>query len=259
MISVVIPTYKRPDLLARLLESICHQTTLPSEIIVVDDASGMNEDYARCINLFLYRLPGLRLHRLNRNTGAPHARNVGIRLATQDWIALVDDDDEWMPEKLAKQCALASRANALTGLIYTWTEARGVASQASYTSCHTVRGDARRAILTNNFIMSASVLVRKQTVEDAGLFDENLPSCQDWDMWTRIFLKGYFCDVVPEVLTIYHRHDGESIGLSVRAKFGYKLFLDKHFQAILRHTGLINILKKGWLYFRVWMEIRAKA
>lgn len=251
MISVVIPTYKRPDMLARLLKSICQQTLLPSEVIVIDDASGMDQAYRRCIDQFKNRLPGLHFHVMPVNSGAPHARNVGIRLAKSDWIALVDDDDEWLPEKLDKQWELARNSDASVGLIYTWTQAKGLEQQASYMSKHTVRGDARRAILSTNFIMSASVLLRKQAILQTGLFDETLPSCQDWDMWTRIFLAGYSCDVVPEVLTIYHRHGGESVGLSPNAKLGYKRYLDKHFKEILMLTSPINFVKKMFLYLRV--------
>lgn len=256
MISIVIPTYKRPDLLARLLESICSQTLLPGEVIVVDDASSMDEAYNACIERFKPRLAALHFHSLPSNSGAPVARNTGIRLAKYEWVALVDDDDEWLPGKLAKQWRVAEQVAEDVGLIYTWTHAQGVGEQASYVSEHYVRGDAKRAILTTNFIMSASVMVRKQAIEEAGLFDEGLPSCQDWDMWVRIFLTGYQCEVVPEVLTIYHRHGGESIGLSPRARLGYKMFLDRHFPAIVRHTSLLNILKKSWLYFQVWRVSR---
>ncbi len=256
MISVVIPTYKRPELLARLLNSISQQTLLPNEVIVVDDASSMDDSYLSCINHFRSKIPLLHFQRLEVNSGAPHARNIGIAQAKNEWIALVDDDDEWLPDKLAKQWEIAAHADDSVGLIYTWTHAEGVGLQPSYSSRHTTRGDARRAILTTNFIMSASVMVRKQAIEQAGLFDEALPSCQDWDMWTRIFLKGFTCEVVPEVLTIYHRHGGESIGLSARAKLGYKLFLDQHFLAIVWHTSPLNILKKGWLYFQVWRASR---
>lgn len=259
MISVVIPTYKRPDLLSRLLESICKQTYSPTEVIVIDDASGMDDEYQACIDKFSSRLPNLIYQCVEHNSGAPHARNIGIRLASNSWIALVDDDDEWLPEKLDKQWKLAAKADPKLGLIYTWTRAQGCVDQPSYLSTHTVSGDAVRAILSTNFIMSASVMVRKQAIEEAGLFDEILPSCQDWDMWVRIFLKGYHCAVVPEVLTIYHRHGGESIGLSARAKLGYKLFLDKHFSATVRHTSLVNILKKSWLYIQVWRAARVSA
>ena len=104
--------------------------------------------------------------------------------------------------------------------------------------------------------MSASVMVRKSAIVAAGLFDDVLPSCQDWDMWTAIFMKGYTAEVVEDIQTIYHRHGGESIGLSPRAKLGYKLFLDKYFMEIIKRTSFINILKKSWLYFNVWRESR---
>lgn len=259
MISVVIPTYKRPDLLARLLESIAGQSLPPNEVIVVDDASEMDEAYDACIESFRDRIPNLIYRRLLRNVGAPHCRNVGLREATGEWVALVDDDDEWVLGKLEAQWAIACHALPSLGLIYTWSRAQGANGQSSYVSSHTVNGDARAAILRTNFILSASVVVRRTAALKAGLFDERLPSCQDWDMWARIFLAGYDCACVPEILTIYHRHGGNSIGLSPNASQGYKLFLEKHALAILQHTGPVNILKKAWLYVKVAGAVRVKA
>jgi glycosyltransferase involved in cell wall biosynthesis len=257
MISVVIPTYKRPDLLERLLLSIERQTLQPEEVIVVDDASGLASDYASCIERFEGRIHNLSYHLLSENRGAPFARNFGIRKASNEWIALVDDDDEWLPRKLASQWAIAERAQRPLDLIYTWTRAEGGADLESYVSESRVQGDGRGAILRTNFIMSASVLVRKEALLDAGLFDEELPSCQDWDMWTRLLLNGGTCAVVPEVLTIYHRHGGESIGLSVRASQGYRMYVKRHFCAILRHTGPINVLRKLWLLAKITIIHRA--
>jgi glycosyltransferase involved in cell wall biosynthesis len=250
MISVVIPTYKRPDLLARLLESICKQTLLPSEVIVVDDASGMDKAYQSCVDRFRPRLPRLHCHYLAENSGAPYARNAGIRLAKYEWVALVDDDDEWLPKKLASQWSIACNADPNLGLIYTWTEAQGSEEQSSYLSKHTVRGDARRAVFLTNFIMSASVMVRKCAIVKAGMFDETLPSCQDWDMWARIFLNGYTCDVVPEILTIYHRHDGDSIGISKKARHGYRKFFKKHYTSIIKHGGLNGVVSCGTFFIK---------
>lgn len=250
MISVVIPTYKRPDLLARLLESICRQSQLPDEVIVVDDASSMDEAYRNCIYQFKLRLPRLCFHSLTSNSGAPHARNTGIRLAKNEWIALVDDDDEWLPEKLARQWNIARKADSRLGLIYTWAEAKGSGEQASYLCKHTVRGDARRAIFSTNFIISASVMVRKSAIVRSGLFDETLFSCQDWDMWVRIFLTGYLCDFVPEILTTYHRHGGESIGMSKKARYGYRQFFKKHFKSIIEYGGVIGVFSCGTFFIK---------
>ena len=250
MISVVIPTYKRPDLLFRLLDSISKQTMMPHEVIIVDDASGMDKEYENCIRSFKTRIPNLSFFCLPQNSGAPYARNFGIRAANNEWIALVDDDDEWLPDKLKQQWKIAVGAEPKLGLIYTWTEAKGSDKINSYVSQHIVRGDARKAILTTNFIMSVSVLVKKEALIKAGLFDVKFPSCQDWDMWTRIFLLGYSCDVVPRVLAVYHRHGNESIGLSPNAKLGYRLYISKYFRDMLRYTGPVNIFKKCITFLR---------
>lgn len=252
MISVVIPTFKRPDLLARLLDSIAYQTLKPQEVIVVDDHSNMNEEYHLIIEKYREEFEILKYIVLEKNSGAPTARNTGIHEASSEWIALVDDDDEWLPKKLEKQYDLIGKCKDKNiGLIYTWTEALGQNGQESYTSCHSHRGDVCSKLLSTNFIMSASVLVRKSAIIEAGLFDVQLPSCQDWDMWTRIALKGYDFEVVEEILTVYHRHGGESIGLSSRAKLGYKLFLESHWLPILLKTSPLNWVKKVYLYISV--------
>ncbi|MCF6320047.1 MAG: glycosyltransferase, partial [Proteobacteria bacterium] len=93
MISVVIPTYKRSDLLARLLGSITLQTATPDEVIVVDDASPNSEQYTQVINEYKNKIKNLKYIRYEKNRGAPHARTIGIQETKNDWIALVDDDD----------------------------------------------------------------------------------------------------------------------------------------------------------------------
>lgn len=257
MISVVIPTYKRPDLLANLLQSINIQTLKPHEVIVVDDCSRMESAYSEVVNRYKDQFENFHFISLEKNSGAPTARNTGIKLASGDWIALVDDDDEWLPEKLAKQQAVieSSTVNNL-GFVYTWTTAKGQKGQESYESCISVRGCAKKALLSTNYIMSASVLIKKEALERTGGFQVDFPSCQDWDAWIRIALQGYGFDVVEEVLTVYHRHGGESIGLSPRAKLGYKMLLEAHWKAILKYTQPINWLKKTVLYIKVWGATR---
>jgi glycosyltransferase involved in cell wall biosynthesis len=247
----VIPTYKRPDLLVRLLQSIVKQSYKASEIIVVDDCSGMSDEYIACIERF-NQLACIKYICLEKNSGAPIARNRGIAEAKSEWVALVDDDDEWLPNKLEKQVELIqSNENPKLGLVYTWAEAKGDNGQESYDSCISVSGDARKALLSTNFIMSASVVVKKEALLAVKGFNTSLPSCQDWDMWIRISLAGYHIDVVKEILTIYHRHGGESIGLSSNAKLGYRMLLESHWRDIAKYTSILNKCKKLWLYIKV--------
>lgn len=247
-ISVVIPTHRRADLLARLLASVHAQTLRPLEVIVVDDASPNREDYVAVIDAARRHIPALQYVRLETNAGAPRARNRGIARARGDWIALVDDDDEWLPQKLAMQRAVAADAPPSVGLVYTWTRALDGAGRLLYESTPSVEGRAERQIFTTNFILSPSVMIRRDVFDRVGTFDEELPSCQDWDMWARILGAGFECRVVREIVSVYHRHGQASVGLSPRALQGYRMFLTKHWRSILRHTGPINWTRKGVLF-----------
>ena len=103
MISVVIATYKRPKKLDRLLKSIITQTVLPSEIIIVDDCSEMDEQYKKTINRNRKKFKNIYYFKNNNNFGAPKSRNIGILKSNSEWIALTDDDDIWLPKKLELQ------------------------------------------------------------------------------------------------------------------------------------------------------------
>lgn len=250
MISVVIPTHRRADLLQRLLESIAAQTDRDFEVIVVDDASPNTDDYRALVERMRGRLPSLRYERLARNSGAPVARNAGIALARGDWVALVDDDDEWLPCKLELQRAVSHDAPSRVGLIYGWTRIVDALGHTESESRPLIEGDARSAIFHTNFIMSPSVMVRRAAFEHVGTFDEALPSCQDWDMWARVLAGGYECRVVKEIIAVYHRHGGASVGLSARAMEGYERFLRKHWRHVLLKTSPVNWARKTLLYMR---------
>jgi len=100
-ISVVIPTFNRVELLQRAIRSVLVQTLLPKEIIVVDDGS---VDQTRETIQSKYK--GEVNYCYQPNQGVSHARNTGINMAKGNWIALLDSDDEWMPEKLEQQAAV---------------------------------------------------------------------------------------------------------------------------------------------------------
>jgi glycosyltransferase involved in cell wall biosynthesis len=255
MISIVIPTYHRADLLSRLLNSIHAQIYNDFEVIVVDDASPNVEDYLPVIEAARRRFRQFTYLRLESNSGAPRARNVGISQARGEWLALVDDDDEWLPEKLELQYAIVKHAPPNVGLIYTWTRALGSKGQLLYESTPDIEGSVERYIFTTNFIMSPSVMVRRQVFVRVGGFDEDLPSCQDWDMWARILGAGYECRVVRRVLSIYHSHGQPSVGLSPLALEGYRSFLKNHWRSIIRHTSPLNWIRKLLLFIKaVWKK-----
>ncbi|WP_051904503.1 glycosyltransferase family 2 protein [Hippea jasoniae] len=228
MISIVIPTYKRPDFLDRLLKSIEKQTFKNFEVIVVDDNSPNYEEYLPVIKKYKKIFKEFKFLRNTENKGAPYSRNRGIKEAKYDLIALVDDDDEWLPKKLEMQFEVFKNSNENLGLVYTWADAIDEKGRIVYKYRSEIEGNPRKEILKECFIPSPSVMVRKKAIIEAGLFDERMPSCQDWDMWTRIIMKDYSIKVVKDIVTIYHKHGRESIGLSKKAKIGYRIFYKKN-------------------------------
>lgn len=247
-VSIVIPTYERPDFLDRLLSSIAKQTFTDYEVIVVDDASKQKNEYQEVVSKY----ENVNYLRNDKNLGAPLCRNLGIQLAKADLVALVDDDDEWLPQKLEKQIEYLDQSSKNIGIVYTWAEARKE-GRVLYRFQADWEGEVLPRLLMECFIPSSSVLVKKKALLQAGLFDPMMPSCQDWDMWTRILALGYDLGVVKSFETIYHKHDRKTIGGSVNAKKGYALFYDKHMPLYKKHWKLfywkrrLKKILKSWL------------
>src|SRR4030042_1588084 len=198
-VSVIIPTYNRAHLLNRAIKSILVQTFGDFEIIIVDDASTDNtERIVKSIDdkRILYI-------RHENNKGGSAARNTGIRQARGKYIAFLDSDDEWLPEKLEKQLKVFERSTNSVGLVYT-----GIIKESKQRrSVHQSRENTAQAILAENYVGTTSTpLIKKECFLKTGLFDETLPSAQDWDMWIRIG-QYYEFDFVTEQLVKYYLQD----------------------------------------------------
>ena len=207
-ISVVIPTNNRAHTLPRALDSVLGQTVPPAEIIVVDD--GSTDTTAA---LLAEHYPEVHCLPMDNNQGVSAARNAGIRAARGDWIALLDSDDAWKPEKLAHQIRLI-RDHPGHRLCHTeeiWIR-RGV--RVNPMKKHAKRGGQLfRDCLPLCVISPSSALLRRDLFDDIGLFDEDLPACEDYDLWLRICATEpvLFVDVP---LTV--KHGGHADQLSRR-------------------------------------------
>lgn len=224
-VTVIVPTYNRADYLDRLLVSVSNQTYKNFEVIVVDDHSQDQDAYHQVISKYASRF-SLRYVSNEKNSGAPFSRNRGIALAKGELLAFVDDDDEWGERKLEKQVPLFKDPDV--GITYTWASAVDENNNPVYQFEETVSGDARKEILKRCFIPSSSVMTTKKAAQAVGGFDLEFPSCQDWDMWTRIIFKKYRIQVLPEDMMTYHKHKGPSIGTGKSATKGYQLYYRKH-------------------------------
>lgn len=202
-VSVVIPAYNRVQLLPRALDSVLAQTCQATEIIVVDD--GSDDGTEEMIYQQYPRVTYLR----QAHTGVSTARNLGIRSARHDWIALLDSDDEWHPRKLSVQTGMLAE-NPDYKLVHTdeiWIRnGRRVNPMKKHRK---YGGYIFHHCLPLCAISPSSVLVHRDIFSDVGLFDESLPACEDYDLWLRICCK-YPVLFTSQKLTIkYGGHDDQ--------------------------------------------------
>jgi len=178
-ISVIIPSWNRADRLAAALDSVYAQSLAPHEVIVVDDGSTDNTR-----ELLSRHYPEVR-YLYQQNNGVSSARNTGIMAASGDWIALLDSDDRWEPLKLEHQ-------------------QQAIQAQPGYRLCHCdeiwIRNGKRVNPMKKHakqggnifhyclplcVISPSAVMIQREVFADIGLFDENLPACEDYDLWLR--------------------------------------------------------------------------
>lgn len=207
-VSVVIAAYNAADFIGETLESVLAQTYPDYEIIVVDDGSmdrtaDVLEQFGEAVQY---------IHQENR--GQPAARNVGIRAARGRYIAFVDADDLWMPEKLERQMGLVEKENPA------WVYADMIAfeSKTGRTAFRAGEGNTLhegnifRPLLLGNFIASQP-LVRRDVFDDVGYFNEDpaTHNGEDWEMWLRIAAE-YPVACVHEPLACYRLHPASMTG-----------------------------------------------
>lgn len=193
-ISVIIPTYNRASVLSRAIDSVFCQSHAAHEIIVVDDGSTddtrtlVERDYPQV--RYLYQT----------NKGVSAARNIGIKQSNGNWICLLDSDDSWQADKLEKQItAISNNPDYL--ICHTneiWYRNGKVLNQAKK---HEKRGgNIFQHCLPLCAISPSSVMISSDLFGDVGLFDEELPACEDYDMWLRICCR-YPVLFIDEALT----------------------------------------------------------
>jgi glycosyltransferase involved in cell wall biosynthesis len=179
-ISVVIPTHNRRAHLPTAIDSVLCQSLPACELLVVDDGSsdGTTDWIRQCY-------PEIKLIRQS-NHGVSHARNRAIEQASGNWIALLDSDDRWYPEKLAEQVA-ALRQNPLARLCHCDEHWLRHGKRANPRLRHRKHGgDIFCQCLQLCCISPSAVLIHRSLFDELGLFDESLPACEDYDLWLRI-------------------------------------------------------------------------
>jgi glycosyltransferase involved in cell wall biosynthesis len=225
MVSVVIPTYRRPDTLATAIRSALRQGVIVKEVLVVDD----NRDEQQCSKVIqvVGEANDLRvIHLKNQGrTGGSSSRNVGIRQATAPVVAFLDDDDYWLPGKLVGQIKLLT-----PGIV--GADCGYVEVDETWGLQVEVPGDGypkKQADLLAGYCPTTTslVIVRRDVCLEAGLFDETMASFEDYDFWVRCASLGAFA-TMPRPGCVYVQHSGYRLSLALEGRLrGLEQFLDR--------------------------------
>ncbi len=206
LISVVIPAFNAAPFIAGTIGSACRQTHGDLDIVVVDD--GSSDDTAGIVRALAKSDPRIRLIEANHR-GVSAARNRGIAEARSDLIATLDADDLWHPRKIERQFELLRRSEPEVGVVYCWAAGIDALGRVILPvwNASLAEGDVLRDIVRSGILSNGSTpLMRREAIERAGGYDENLRLCEDWQFYTALAGVCRF-RAIPECLTGYRISD----------------------------------------------------
>lgn len=232
-VSVVIPTFERPDFLRGAIETALNQTHENLEVVVVDD--GSSSSYAAEI---VKEHPDLVRHITHtENRGLSAARNTGVKESTGDYIAFLDDDDRWHRTKISRQVS-ALEKDGEAGLATCLVTSISPENQIIHCETSTPSGDCSDELLVGNYIGTPSrILVRRTCFTDVGGFDESLTTKQDWDFYLRA-CQDWRVAAVEDHLCFRTVHESMSSSPKI-AERDNKVILEKH-EELIRERSLLD-------------------
>ena len=246
VVSVVLPTYNRAALVGRAIRSVLGQSYTDFELLVIDDGSN---DHTSDV-VFGFSDPRLRYISLPHNLGAGAARNVGIRMARGKFLAFQDSDDEWLQSKLSKQMSVFERGSIRLGLVY--SDMQRILRDG------TTRYFAAPRMISDRLINPAawfyqvgnlgvqSAVIKREFLDAAGHFNENLPAFEDLEMFIRLSRRCKF-HLLPEPLVRYYDTDGISSD-RYAGWLSRRLILKLYYKEILTHCPAFLVHETLWLY-----------
>ena len=256
MVSVIIPTYNRENVIIRAIESVLRQTYPYFELLIIDDGSTDRTRQA------VEQIGDERIQyiSLQQNGGAAHARNIGIQEARYDYIAFLDSDDEWLPEKLELQMDVMLHSPEKFDAVYCRMDSasRETGERIVYPflewKAEELEGMLFDKILRQNLIPMPAFLVRRECIEKVGGLKETLRCYEDWEWFLRI-AKECRIGFVDQVLLIIHKMDVSVTTQSVHGGWPVIVrcyFVSKYRQEMIRINALEEIQEDILRKARAW-------
>jgi len=236
LVSVVLPTYNYARFLPESVGSVLSQTYTHYEVIVVDD--GSTDNTKDVLNPFMQKI---RYIKLEQNKGLPVARNTGIQSARGKYVAFIDADDLWLPEKLQTDIEYFE-THPEVSMVYSKhinIDEKGRVVNGSVKKQLPSGNVFTQLFSEQNFVIASSVVVRKNVFETTGLFDEQLFNCQDWDLWLRIAFHFQVAGINKPL--VKYRHNPHSLSKNRNNVLKYqKIVIDKIYNKFKDKENGIN-------------------
>lgn len=238
MVTVIIPVYNAEKYLERTIKSVLAQTYTQWELLLVDDCS--TDHSKEIMQRYAEEYHNIRCFYCEKNAGPSQARNLGIDNAQGQYIAFVDSDDLWVPEKLEKQIAFLKKKNcAFTFTSYEFADENaiktGIVAHAPSEVCY-------KDLLKSSTIAPSTTLFDREKIEDHLIKMPLGVSREDAATWMKITRNGYKAYGLDEILTIYCRHKGAYSGNKIKAIIGkWQLYHDVEHLSVLKSAYYVVV------------------
>jgi glycosyltransferase involved in cell wall biosynthesis len=258
LVSVIIPTYKRP-MIARAIDSVLNQTYKNIEIIVVDDndADSKYRNETEQVMLRYKENKNVKYIKHEKNRNGAAARNTGIKYASGEYIAFLDDDDEFSPQKIELQIKKLESLDNSWGGVYCGYQIYEN-NICILKNKNLVEGNLKRDMLLKkvNIGATSSLLIKKKVIDELNGFDESFDRHQDWEFLIRFF-RNYKLASVKEILVNIYRDDRSNFPNGhklekVKTKYLSKFRKDIDFfpKEIQQEIYKVNYLETAIIYIR---------
>lgn len=236
LISVIIPTYNREKTIIRAVESVLNQTYKNIELIVVDD----NSDDKTVSLLESLSDERLKIIKLDKNHGACHARNIGIKNSKGKYISFQDSDDEWNKEKLKIQMEdiVDNDCDMVFCQVTRIDNGDKIVIPGNDFIIPKTKEEFTKKLLIDNFISTQSILAKRKVFDDI-IFDENFPRFQDWDLVLRISQKYKIGFTKKSLVNLYLQND--SLTKNIKKGVEALLLLNEKYKDIIENETEIKL------------------
>lgn len=248
LVSVIIPTYNRANLIQQSVKSVLNQTYNNFEIIIIDDGSSDNTE--EVIN----KLNDNRIRYIKHavNKGASAARNTGIREAKGKYIAFQDSDDHWLPDKLEKQVKRIENTPDHVGAVFGGYWIIGKGNEKRYFPEQVIKdGNIFHTLLKGNVVGMPVVMIKKICFDKVGYFNETLPALEDWELLLRISRDYEFLYINEPLVTVYETENSISMHMENTVE-AWTFIFNKYYDVISKdiETLALHYYTMGKYYIK---------